>query len=123
MKFSTLCLLGVVATFPFGLAYVFFPEEASAMYGISGWNASTVVFARLFGAELLCLSAVFLAARAIHDKDVQRWFSIGLAVANCVPIVVLVLALSGGKAGVLTWSAVATYVFFVGAWAWLAMRR
>jgi hypothetical protein len=123
MQFKHVCLLGIISSLPFGLAFVLAPEASSAIYGITGWNPGTATIGRLFGAALLYVGATQIAVRGMTDVGVQRGLAIGFGLLSAVATVILAHAVIAGAANAMTWSSVVIYAFFVVAWASVAMRR
>ena len=122
MSFNVVCLIGLFVATPFGLAFLFAPEIASSIYGISGWNSGTTAIARLFGIELLYMSGAIYAVRQTPDSATQRRFSQIFALASTIACVVLIQAVLAGSANSFLWSSVAIYAFFALAWANLGFR-
>ncbi len=123
MTFALVCLLAIVVSVPFGLLFLLMPESMAAQYGISGWNAGTLVIARLFGVVLLFIAAAALAVRDTTDARIQKSFSTGFALVTAVAMVVALHAVTTGALNSLGWSTVAIYAFFTAAWGSVAFRR
>ena len=123
MNFSLVCLLAVIVTVPFGAAFLLAPESVGAQYGISGWNPSTLVVARLFGIALLYSGAAALAVRHTRDTRVQKGISTGFAVASILATSASIHAVTSGAVNAMGWSTVAIYGVFTLAWASVAFRK
>jgi hypothetical protein len=122
VNFSLICLIGIIVTLPFGLAFAFIPEPASAPYGVAGWNPGTASVARLFGVELLYVSAALFAVRPTTDPMLQRRFAMGFCLVSALAVVLALQSVLSGATGQLSWSTVAIYGFFVVVWALFTLR-
>lgn len=123
MTFALVCLLAVLATVPFGLAFLLAPETIAAPYGISAWNAGTLAVARLFGVSLLNIACAALAVRSTTDGRVQKNVSTWFALASAVATITALHSVTTGGINTLGWSTVAIYGFFTLAWASVALRK
>ena len=63
MNFAVLCVIAIIATAPFGLAFLLAPETTGGVYGIAGWTAGTLSVARLLGVGFLFMAGAAYAAR------------------------------------------------------------
>jgi hypothetical protein len=123
MKFSTVCLLAIIALVPFGLAFLLSPEMTGQLYEMSGWTSATTLVGRLFGIQLLYAAAANLAVMHTDDLAVQRRFATLFCVLSVVATVVSALgAMEPGNSPRL-WTTVALYGFFIFAWGWVAFGR
>lgn len=116
MNFNILCLLAMISSTLFGLAFLFFPEATTATYGVSGWNPGTTGVARLYGAGLLYLAAAAYAVRDTADSGLRRRWAMA---ASAVSVVALVLSLHfvlSGASNAMGWSTVLIYAFFTVSW-------
>lgn len=123
MSFSLLCLLGAIATVPFGLAFLFAPEATAAQYAISGWTPGTLVVARLFGVTFLSLGGAIYAARHSKDLVLQKGVAVALCITSVIATVVAVMGVTAGAINAVGWSTVATYALFTLAWGSVALRK
>jgi hypothetical protein len=123
MNFSLIALLGFVAAMLFGIAYVIAPEQAASIYGVSGWNAGTVLIGRLFGVGFLFMAAAMAAIRTCTDNDLQRRFAKYFAVANLLAAIVVAQGALTAAGNGLLWSSVIGFLFFTAAWGRIAFRR
>ena len=123
MNFSLVCLLAIIATVPFGVAFLLAPEVTGAQYGISGWNSGTLFVARLFGVALLYTGGAALAVRSTTNARLQKDISTRFALASIVATVASIQAVVTGAVNTMRWSTVAIYAFFTLAWASVAFRK
>jgi hypothetical protein len=123
MNFSLVCLIGIFTTVPFGAAFLLTPEAVGAQYGLSGWNAGTLVVARLLGATLLYAAGALVAVRNTTDVRIQKNIATFFALASVISAAVSVQAVTSGVVNAIGWSTVAIYAFFTVAWASLALRK
>lgn len=119
MTFSLVCLIGACAAIPFGLAFLAAPQATAALYGIEGWNEGTAVIARLFGAQLLYMSAMLWAVKDDTDRDMHRRTAQWMTGASAVAVLVALHGVLTGATNAWGWTTVAIYGFFVAAWGWL----
>ena len=123
MNFAVICWVGAFMGTVFGLAFLAAPEATAALYGIQGWNAGTAVIARLFGAQLLFLSALLWVLKDDTDRDMQRRCAPWMSGASAVATAVALHAVLSGATNAWGWTTVAIYVFFLVAWGWLLRDR
>jgi hypothetical protein len=123
MNFPVICWIGACVGIAFGLAFLTAPQAAAALYGIGGWNDGTAVIARLFGAQLLYLSAVLLALKDDTDRDMQRRCAQWMSGASAVAMAVALHGVLSGATNAWGWTTAAIYAFFVGAWGWQLRDR
>ena len=123
MNFPLVCLLGIFTTVPFGAAFLLTPEAVGAQYGLSGWNAGTLVVARLLGATLLYAAGALVAVRNTSDPRIQKNIATFFALSSAISAAISVQAVATGVVNAMGWSTVAIYVFFTVAWASLAFRK
>ncbi|BCS34753.1 hypothetical protein TBR22_A39790 [Luteitalea sp. TBR-22] len=121
MTFAAVCLCAVLVTLPFGLAFLLAPEQVSSPYGIMGFNAGTLMVARLFGASLLLVAAAAFAVRTTADGALQRRFSGTFAAASVAAVFVAAHATLTGAVNALGWSTTLIYVLFTLAWTRIAV--
>jgi hypothetical protein len=121
--FNGICILGILTTGLFGLAFLLAPEATLQLYGVGGLNLGTIAVARLFGVELLASTAVLAAVRVTPDALLQRRIATAFAAASAVGVAVTAHAAVIGAANVVMWSTVGIYVFFTVAWTLFATRR
>lgn len=123
MNFSLVCLIGIITTVPFGAAFLLTPEAVGAQYGLSGWNAGTLVVARLFGATLLYAAGALVAVRHTTDVRIEKNIATFFALSSAISAAVSLQAVAAGAVNAVGWSTVAIYAFFTVAWASLAFRK
>ena len=123
MNFAVVCWIGACTGTSFGLAFLAAPEATAALYGIQGWNAGTTVIGRLFGAQLIFLSALLWVLKDDTDRDMQRRCAPWMSGASAVASAVALHAVWTGATNAWGWTTVAIYVFFLGAWGWLLRDR
>jgi hypothetical protein len=122
MKFNTACIIGMLAATPFGLAFVAFPEQLSALYGITNWNPGTTVVGRLYGVGLLYAGGAAFSARASEDIALQRLFGATNAVVSAVGAAVCLHSVVTSAANALMWTTVALFIAMAAMW-WSARPR
>jgi hypothetical protein len=120
MTFSVVCLLAAIVTMLFGLGFLLAPEMSAAQYGISGWNAGTLLVARLFGIGLINIGVAALAVRDTTDARTRRSMSTWFALIAALALALSLQAVIGGAVNSLGWLSVAIYGFFTLAWASVA---
>lgn len=123
MSFAKLCVVGIIATLPFGLAFLFAPEAVGSLYGIGSWTAGTLFVARLLGIGFLFMAGAVFAARPSADRDFRRRLSACFGIASALGAVVSANSTLGGGVNAMGWTAVALYGFFTLAWGSIALRR
>ena len=123
MSFSLLCMISLVTTLPFGLAFLFIPEYISSHYSIAGWNSGTASVARLFGIELLYVAGASFGLMRCTDVRVQRRIAVAFSLVSALATVVVIQTILSGAAGPFHWTTAALYVFFAVAWGLFAMRH
>lgn len=106
MNFRWVCLIGIVASAPFGLGFVLFPEAVSSLYGITGWSASTLLVGRLYGMALLFIAGASFAAQDTQDTTVQRRLCQSNTVCSIIGAVLCLQSVTGGSTNALMWSVV-----------------
>ena len=123
MNFSLVCLIGIVSTIPFGLAFLLAPEAISSMYGVANWNPGTTSIARLFGAVLLYVGGACFAMKDTTDRTVQQRGAWTFSVVSVAAMLVALHSAATGTANSLMWSTVVLYVFFTIAWGSIALQK
>lgn len=123
MSFSLICLLGIVATVPFGLAFIVAPEATAAQYGVSGWTPGTLFVARLFGVAFLYVGGAAYAARQSTDAALQKRFASTFALSSLIATALSIHAVTSGAVNAVAWSTVLTYAFFTLAWGSIIFRK
>jgi len=122
MSFSLVASLGMVLCGFFGLAGLLAPEEIMAPYGITGWNAGTLLIARLWGVLFIFLAANLAAVRTCTDRELQSRFSKYAAASNALAAAVAAHGVLIGSGNALLWSSVALFVFFTVAFGNIGLR-
>jgi hypothetical protein len=79
MSAKLLLTINAVIAILFGLAFVFAPTTAGAIYGVPA-DPHTVLNAQFFGATLIALGAVEWVAKDFRDWDALR----GILIANVI---------------------------------------
>ena len=123
MSFAVLCLIAVIATAPFGLAFLLAPEATGNLYGIAGWTPGTLFVARLLGVGFLFMAGAVYAARHCADSAFQRRLATCFSLASLLGAIVSGYSTMSGATNAMGWTASALYAFFTLAWASIALRR
>lgn len=123
MNFAIVCLIAIIATAPFGLAFLLAPETMGSLYGIASWTPGTLFVGRLLGVGFLFMAGAAFAARQCADSDFQWRLSICFGIGSLLGTAVSVQSTVSGALNALGWSAAALYAFFTLAWASVAVRR
>jgi hypothetical protein len=123
MNFAILCVIAIVATAPFGLAFLLAPETTGSVYGIAGWTAGTLSVARLLGVGFLFMAGAVYAARQCADSDFQRRLATCFSLASLLGAIVSGYSTASGALNAVGWTAAALYAFFTLAWGSVALRR
>lgn len=123
MSFAIVCLIGIIATTPFGLAFLIAPEAIGSLYGIASWTPGTLFVGRLLGVSFLFIAGAAFAARQCADSDFQRRLSMCFCVASLLGVVASAYSTISGALNAMGWTAAALYAFFTLAWASIALSR
>jgi hypothetical protein len=123
MNFALLCLISIISSVIFGLAFLLAPESIASVYGIGNWNPGTTTIARLFGIELLYSAGIYFAMKETKDPVIQQRCGWTLAIVSAVALLVAVQSIFSGATNVFMWSVAAIYAFFTVAWGRIALRQ
>lgn len=123
MSFTLLCLISLISSVVFGLAFLLAPESIASIYGIGSWNPGTTTIARLFGIELLYSAGIYFAMKETKDPVIQQRCGWTLALVSAAALLVAVQSIFSGASNALMWSVAALYFFFTIAWGSIALRR
>ena len=122
MTFRLLCILFLLTTGPFGLAFLLVPELVSSLYGVTGFNPGTITPGRLYGVGLLFASAAVYAVMNSGDLVLQRRFAHVFGAVSAIGAIVSLHAVLTSGANSLMWSIVALFGAFCYGWLRVAVR-
>lgn len=122
MEFRTVCTAAALLSLPFGLAFVFAPAAAVAVYTAAPGEPATLLVGRYFGSEVLMYAAAVWGLRGLRALPEQRTAAGALALATLFGLGVTLHGVLAGTMNALGWSSVVLYGGFTLAWATLALR-
>lgn len=120
MDFRTTCTAASLISLPFGVAFLFAPGPAAALYGAVGSDPAFQTLGRYFGAEVLMYAAALWGLRALLEPVARRGAAGVLAAATAAGLGVSLHGVVGGMLNTLGWSSVGLYGFFALMWLRLA---
>jgi hypothetical protein len=121
MSAKLLLTINAVIAILFGLAFVFMPTTAGAVYGVPP-DPHTVLNAQFFGATLIGLGVVFWFAKDFRDWDAVRGVLIASVVGDIFGGGVNLFGTFQGLLNGMAWSSTAIYaLLLVGALYCLSM--
>lgn len=123
MRFAIVCLIGIIATAPFGLAFLLAPEATGSLYGVTDWTPGTLFVGRLLGVAFLFMAGAAFAARECPDSAFQKRLSLCFCAASVLGVVASAHSTISGAVNAMGWTAAALFAFFTLAWASIALRR
>jgi hypothetical protein len=109
MKLSTMFIIYAVISAIFGLTFIFMPQTALALYGIT-LSAGGILIARLFGAALLEFALLSWLVRNAGDSEARKAIILAVFVGEVVGFIVALVGQLSGEVNALGWSTVAVYL-------------
>lgn len=109
MKLSTMFIIYAVISAIFGLTFIFIPETALALYGIT-LSPDGILIARLFGAALLEFALLSWLVRNVGDSEARKAIILAVFVGEVVGFIVALVGQLSGEVNALGWSTVAIYL-------------
>ena len=109
MKLSTMFIIYAVISAIFGLTFIFMPQTALALYGIT-LSPGGILIARLFGAALLEFALLSWLARNAGDSEARKAIILAVFIGEAVGFIVVLLGQLSGEVNALGWSTVAIYL-------------
>jgi hypothetical protein len=113
MNYKILFILNALVAVVVGLGFLFKPDFALPVLGVTEQYAATVWASRFFGSAMLALGLVLWFAKD-SDERVQKGMSWGLLASALVGLVLTLLASFSGNAVLRqnTWILIVLYVLF-----------
>lgn len=124
MSYKVLLVLNALVALVFGLSFLFKPDVALPLLGVTEQYAATMWMSRFFGSAMLALGLVLWFAKDA-DESVQKGMSWGLLISTLVGLVLTVLA-SVSENAVLrqnTWIPIVIYVLFALGYAFMLFMK
>jgi hypothetical protein len=109
MKLSTMFIIYAVISAIFGLTFIFMPQTALALYGIT-LSPGGILIARLFGAALLEFALLSWLVRNAGDSEARKAIILAVFVGEVVGFIVALVGQLSGEVNALGWSTVAIYL-------------
>ena len=109
MKLSTMLIIYAVISAIFGLTFIFMPQTALALYGIT-LSPGGILIARLFGAALLEFALLSWLARNAGDSEARKAIILAMFIGEAIGFIVVLLGQLSGEVNALGWSTVAIYL-------------
>jgi len=109
MKLSTMFIIYAVVSAIFGLTFVFVPETALALYGIT-LSPGGITIARLFGVALLEFAMLSWFVRDAGDSEARKAIILAIFFGEAVGFIVALFGQLSGVVNALGWSTVAIYL-------------
>ena len=109
MKLSTMFIIYAVISAIFGLTFIFMPQTALALYGIT-LSPDGILIARLFGAALLEFALLSWLVRNVGDSEARKAIILAVFVGEVVGFIVALVGQLSGEVNALGWSTVAIYL-------------
>jgi len=109
VKLSTMFIIYAVVSAVFGLIFIFVPETALGLYGIT-LSPGGVTIARLFGAALIEFALLAWFARNAGESEARKAIILAIFVGEVFGFIVALLGQLSGVVNALGWSTVAFYL-------------
>jgi hypothetical protein len=109
MKLSTMFIIYAVISAIFGLTFIFMPQTALALYGIT-LSPGGILIVRLFGAALLEFALLSWLVRNAGDSEARKAIILAVFVGEVVGFIVALVGQLSGEVNALGWSTVAIYL-------------
>jgi len=109
MKLSTMFIIYAVISAIFGLTFIFMPQTALALYGIT-LSPGGILIVRLFGAALLEFALLSWLVRNAGDSEARKAIILAVFVGEVVGFIVAIVGQLSGEVNALGWSTVAIYL-------------
>jgi hypothetical protein len=110
MTIRTLFVILAILAVPHGIAFVLFPFQLNAIYGLEHSSSAELV-SRLFGAVLVGIGSIIWLARDFREDEAVRAVLMSSAVSYAIGLVVVVLATLAGTMNAMGWFATLIYLF------------
>jgi hypothetical protein len=122
MKPRTLLLITIVVAAIFGLAFIIVPASLAIVFGFVA-DIHFRFLGQLYGACILGIGVVCWYAMDAPRSELRTGIFRGLFLFNVVSLVVTLQAQLIGVMNVIGWSAVAVFLLFTAAWAYVLWAR
>ena len=122
MKLSTMFIIYAVISAIFGLTFIFMPQTALALYGIT-LSPGGILIARLFGAALLEFALLSWLVRNAGDSEARKAIILAVFVGEVVGFIVALVGQLSGVVNALGWSTVAIYLLLALGFGYFQLKK